>query len=289
MVRHVDSEMVFQQIKRRPRDCHKGDFGRLMLVVGSKNFPGAAIIASKAAYRSGCGYCFTASLAEVLDKVIVNVLEVCAVLLNERDGHISSESIPELTERIQKMDAVGFGCGITVNDDTEAVLSALLQCNKPLVIDADGLNVLSRDINLLKTKNCQVILTPHIGEFKRLSGIDMTVVDDKAAVLKSFADEYQVTVVLKGADTYVASCFSDEVYHLDNGTPGMAKAGSGDGLTGIISSLLAQGLSPVNAAMCGCWIHNEAGSMAAEKHSRMGMLVSDLIDCIGDVFLKYDR
>ena len=276
--------MVFEKIPKRNIDAHKGDFGRVLNIAGSDAYLGAAVLSSKAALYAGCGYLYIASKEKAIDLVMQALPEACFVLLhNEKEKE-------EIRNVYGMMQAVCYGCGVGNFEDTE-LLEYLLSEDKPLLIDADGLNRLSRKMDLLKNRKCEVVLTPHVGEFKRLSGIDTVKMDlkEKAETVREFALCHQVTVLLKGHNTLIASYKEDDIYLVDNGTPGMAKAGSGDVLSGIIASLLAQGLSPETAAYCGGWLHAEAGTLASEKCSVTAMRASDLIECLKDVFLRNGR
>lgn len=286
----VTEEMVFGTYKKREKDCHKGDFGRLLNIAGSANYPGAAILSSKAAYAAGCGYLYLASLKEIT-KILVGVLpEAVLIPLEEIDGVIARENIDLLDRIIGKMDAISIGCGVSNSEEIYQILRYLLRQKKPLVIDADGLNVLAQHKELLQNKRASVILTPHIGEFSRLSGWDVaTVKKYKEHCAKEFADEYEVCVILKDAESVIASYRSDEVYLIKNGSPGMAKAGSGDALTGIVGSLLAQGYSQLSSACMGAYLHAAAGSKASLIKGEASMRASDLIDALSVVFAEHQR
>jgi len=286
----VNREMVFSTFRKRPKDCHKGDFGRLLNLAGSANYPGAAILSSRAAYAAGCGYVYLASLRDVCEKLIPVLPEAVLVPLEAYDGVIARENIDLLCRIIDKMSAVLIGCGVSNHEEIYQLLKYLLKQNVKLVIDADGLNVLSSHLDLLKNKKADVILTPHIGEFHRLSGWDTeTVKRYPARVARDFADEYRVTLILKDSVSCIASYKADEVYFIENGSPGMAKAGSGDALAGITGSLLAQGYPLLASACMAAWLHAEAGSKAASLKGETGMRASDLIDALPLVLLENDR
>ena len=280
---HADHQLVFSVLKKREKDTHKGTYGRALNIAGSRSYYGAAILSTSAAIRSGCGYIYCASSKEINQLVVSHVPEAVFI-------HLGEDPRMDIAQVYPQMNAISYGCGVGNEEDTQ-VLEYLLQGEKPLVIDADGLNRLSRQMDLLKEKKCEVILTPHLGEFKRLSNIDLTGCSlyEKAEVAQRFAQTYQSVLLLKGSTTLVAGYLSDEIYVIDNGSPGMAKAGSGDALTGILVSLMAQGVDPLKAAVCGAWLHAEAGSTAAKKYSETAMTASDLIECLKDVFQKYDR
>ncbi len=286
----ITDEYVFENIKERPDDCHKGDFGRLMNIAGSACYIGSAMLSSASALRSGCGYVYLASTTEVARGVIPFVPEAVSIRLPaDVNGCIAltDAAAAALSDKLARMQAVAFGCGIGSGDE---MLRFLIQsCRAPLVIDADGLNALAVNESVLKDKKCPIILTPHLGEFSRLSGLTAAAIKEgRAEAVCRYAGEHDATVLLKGAETLICSPNGD-MFRVTSGTAGMAKAGSGDALTGIIGSLAAQGLSPLSAACCGAWLHGAAGSEAAHKRSKAAMTAADLIDCLGDVFLKYGR
>lgn len=267
-----------------PRDegCDKTGFGRLVCICGSHNMPGAAVLCCGSALRAGVGLCTIASVESVCRSVnysfpgaVLNILPAAA------DGGMDeacAESVPSL---LRHATAVLFGCGIGINGGGRAMLSALLShCTLPLVIDADGLNLLCENINLLEGARCPIILTPHERELKRL--LDASGLADA----HKLAQKYGVTVVAKGAGTHI---YGERNYVLPCPNSALAKGGSGDILAGIIASLCAQGADTVDAAGAGVYIHSQAGRYAREMHGARSVLVTDILEEIGTVFMELEE
>ncbi len=262
---------------KRRHNSHKGTFGTAALICGSYGMAGAAILAAKGALRSGVGIAkcilcdkiypfFTSALPEA----------VCVPLKSNSLGTL--EYFPE-SDIYNNCSSLLFGCGVGQNEDTFKILSDIIEKGQiPTVIDADGINLLSRDIDLLKKSKVPIILTPHPAEMARLLKITVKEVEsDRINIARTFAKEYGVTLVLKGANTVIATK-NGEVSINTNGNAGMATGGSGDVLAGIIVSLLAQGFSPESAAEAAVFLHGEAGDKAAAKRGMRSMLPSDIID-----------
>ena len=268
---------VKKSIPIRRDETHKGDYGRIFIVAGSKGLTGAAIMASKAALRSGGGL-ITLGCAESLNSIFEIALhEVMTLPLPDDGKAITRYSADAIVDKANKSSVLLFGCGLSDTQDVYAVLKSVLRnVEIPVVIDADGINAMSRNINILKTAKCPVILTPHIGEFSRLTGFSAEdIMADKERIASDFAVEYGVTLVLKSHETIVA--YSDgKVRRNVLGNPGMATGGSGDVLAGIIASFVGQGIE--NAAECGVYIHSLAGDMAALDKGEYGMIPTDIID-----------
>ncbi|MBC5646870.1 NAD(P)H-hydrate dehydratase [Christensenella tenuis] len=268
----------------RPLDSNKGSYGKLLLVAGSYGMAGAAVLSARAASRAGAGLVTAASCGEVISVLQQNVPEATCFEVGGENGIISREAIPSLEKLTLGKTAIAVGPGLGVNDDIAAVVGNLItECELPKVVDADGLNVLAEHLEFLENKQGEVILTPHPKEFSRLSGMrteDILGNPVKAAV--DFAVEYGVTLVLKGSTTIVADQFGNASL-LCVGTPGMAKGGSGDVLTGIIGGLLAQGKDVYEAALTGVYIAGMAGELAAEQEGEYSMTPMDTVNYIGRV------
>lgn len=270
----VDDRTLSRWIPKRRPDSHKGDYGRVLLLCGAEGYTGAPVLAAKAAARTGAGLVFLGVPRSVYPIVAGRLTEPMVFPLPDQDGMLSREAIPPILERLGKMDACLVGCGLGQSEGTREVVKAVLQnASCPVILDADGINVLSGHINILRDAACPVILTPHEGEFIRMGG-DLT---SRFRGAKRLARELGVTVLLKGHETLICgrACYKNPC-----GNPGMATGGSGDALAGIILSLLGQGLSPTKAAALGAWLHGRAGDLCAEKYGQMGMLPSDLIEML---------
>jgi len=262
-----------------PKNSHKGSRGSVLSVCGSYGMCGASILAAKAALRSGAGLV----QAFVCDK---NYSAFCAslpeaVTIPVETSSDNSPLIPQelLLERLAKCNAVLVGCGLSNTETAKAAVLRILEASeKPIVLDADGINAICSDINIIKNTKAPIILTPHPGEMARLCGVSVDEIErDRIGFASRFATEYNCVLVLKGANSIVAQP-DGRLFFNTTGNAGMATGGSGDVLSGIIVSLLAQGLSPEKSARIGCFEHGAAGDRAASKRSARAMLPSDIIE-----------
>ena len=272
----------------RPDDSNKGTLGSLLCICGSYGMAGAAIMAGKAALRCGIGLLKIAVPKSIYPVCATNILESVYYPLEETsNGVISSKNTDFLLEMCEKSSAVVIGCGLSVCDDTKnLVQSVITNCEKPLVIDADALNCICNKPEILKNLKAPAIITPHPGEMARLlHSTPKTVNSNRENTAINFAKKFGVVTVLKGAGTIIASP-DGEVYINHTGNSGMATGGSGDVLSGIIGSLLAQGAAPINAAAAGVFLHGTIGDLAAEKLGKISMLPTDMIDMIPTAYLK---
>lgn len=273
----ISYSRVKSSIPCRKVNTHKGDYGRIFIVAGSKGLTGAAIMASKAALRSGGGL-ITLGCADCLNNIFeVCLHEVMTLPLADDGNGITRYSAGAVVDKANKSSVLLFGCGLSDTQDVYAVLKSVLRnVEIPVVIDADGINALSRNINILKTAKCPVVLTPHIGEFSRLTGHSAEeIMADKERIASDFAKEYGVTLVLKSHETIVA--YSDgRVRRNILGNPGMATGGSGDVLAGAIASFIGQGID--NAVECGVYVHSLAGDISSLDKGEYGMTPTDIIE-----------
>lgn len=287
----MDDAYVFTKLKKRQRNTHKGDYGRLLVVGGCQRYMGAVVLSTLAAMRCGAGYVTLASTKEVCRTTLARLPEAVMLPLHQTPtGDISAEDLDTLLEAAKHSTAILAGNGLGTGTDAQIIIGALLthaQC--PVILDADGINCLAMNITWLQQKTCPLILTPHCKEFSRLTGKSVPTLKS-AAVLESlaFAKEHNATVALKDAYTVTAAPDST-IYINTTGNAGLAKAGSGDVLAGIIGALAAQGVSPTDAAACGVWLHGMAGDYAARNYSQYGMLARDVIGELCNVFSDYDR
>jgi len=276
------------KLKPRAIDGHKGDYGKVCIIAGSIGMSGAAALAGRAALRSGAGLVRVATPKSVLPIVAVIEPSFTTIALPEDSaGRISAKAINAVLEAAGQNDAVAFGPGIGISGAIRSILERLLdQQNLRLVIDADGLNNLAGIKNWPARLKAKPILTPHPGEMKRLwSGLLREELPaEKPQQALQLSHRTNTIVVLKGAGTVVTD--GEKVYINKTGNPGMATAGSGDVLTGIITALLGQGLSDFDAAVLGVYIHGLAGDIAAEKFGRISLMTTDIIDSLPDAFLK---
>jgi len=266
---------------RRP-DTHKGTYGHLFILAGSAGKTGAAVMAAQAALRSGAGL-VTVGVPEGLNCIFEEKLtEAMTLPLPETpEKTLSFKGLGKILEGLTGKTALALGPGISTNPDTAKLVAALLPKVKiPILIDADGLNILSIDDEPLKKVKAPVVLTPHPGEMGRLLGVLAREVQaDRPAAALDLASQYGMPVVLKGARTLIAAP-SGEFYINPTGNPGMATAGTGDVLTGIIGSFMAQGLPVMDAARLGVYLHGLAGDMASAEIGQAGLIAGDIIEHI---------
>jgi hydroxyethylthiazole kinase-like uncharacterized protein yjeF len=274
------------KLKARAVDGHKGDYGKVCIVGGSVGMSGAAALAGRAALRAGAGLVRVATPKSVLP--IVASVEPCfttIALPEDSAGRISAKAINTILEAAAQNDAVAFGPGVGVSGALRSILHTLLEQEElRLVIDADGLNNLAGMKNWPTKLKAKLILTPHPGEMKRLwSGLlrePLPAERQEQAV--QFAQQTGAVMVLKGAGTVVTD--GEKVYINETGNPGMATAGSGDVLTGVILALSGQGLSNFDAAVLGVYVHGLAGDVAAEKLGQISLIATDIIDALPNAF-----
>lgn len=287
-MKETDRLLFNKAVFNRPDDSNKGTLGSLLCICGSYGMAGAAIMAGKAALRCGIGLLKIAVPKSIYPVCATNILESVYYPLEETsNGVISSKNTDFLLEMCEKSSAVVIGCGLSVCDDTKnLVQSVITNCEKPLVIDADALNCICNKPEILKNLKVPAIITPHPGEMARLlHSTPKTVNSNRENTAIDFAKKFGVVTVLKGAGTIIASP-DGKVYINHTGNSGMATGGSGDVLSGIIGSLLAQGASPINAAAAGVFLHGTIGDLAAEKLGKISMLPTDMIDMIPTAYLK---
>lgn len=287
-MKETDRLLFNKVVFNRPDDSNKGTLGSLLCICGSYGMAGAAIMAGKAALRCGIGLLKIAVPKSIYPVCATNILESVYYPLEETsNGVISSKNTDFLLEMCEKSSAVVIGCGLSVCDDTKSLVqSVITNCKKPLVIDADALNCICNKPEILKNLKAPAIITPHPGEMARLlHSTPKAVNSNRENTAIDFAKKFGVVTVLKGAGTIIASP-DGEVYINHTGNSGMATGGSGDVLSGIIGSLLAQGAAPINAAAAGVFLHGTIGDLAAEKLGKISMLPTDMIDMIPTAYLK---
>lgn len=275
-IRELDRKGVLDLLPDRDPWGHKGSFGKLLLLCGSRGFTGAAYLAAMGALRAGAGLVFLGVPESIYAIEAVKLNEPVVFPLPEAEGKLSDLAIPEILKRLANVDAVLIGCGLGISAGTFAVVKAMLenaQC--PVVLDADGINVLSGHMDILRGRKKCTILTPHDGEFLRAGGI---LGEDRMASAAEFAHEQGCLLLLKGHRT----CITDGKtgYINRTGNPGMAVGGSGDVLAGILTGLLGQGIAPLEAAACAAWLHGAAGDLCAETLGQYGMLPTDMLNTL---------
>lgn len=280
-----------RRLPLRDIEGHKGDYGHVLVLGGSPGLTGAVVLTGEAALRSGAGL-VTVGVARSLNPILEEKLtEVMTRPLPETaGGFLSPEAAEALSDLWPRVTAVAVGPGLSIYPEAKDFLRAVLRkTTVPVVIDADGLNIVASEIELLKEAQAPVILTPHPGEMARLLNISVAEVQSqRLEVARSSALRWGAIVVLKGARTIIATP-AEEVFVNPTGNPGMASGGTGDVLTGIIAGLLAQGLRPAIAAAMGVFIHGAAGDKAAEEKGLRSMTAVDVIASLPFVFKRLEE
>lgn len=267
--------------KKRAKHSHKGDYGRGLLVAGSEGMAGASILAARAALRSGVGL-LTLSVPHGNNEILQRSVPEAMTLPDKCFTHLSQ------APSIDKYTAVAVGPGLGQHPDTErALLSLITSCPVPMVVDADALNILSRNKEYLARLPQGSIITPHIGEFTRLAGVCRNSYE-RLQRARELARENNICVVLKGAYTAVVTSSGDCFFNT-TGNAGMATGGSGDVLTGILLSLLSQGLCAEDATRLGVFVHGVAGDIAAKKVGERSLVASDIIECLPEAWKSLDK
>jgi len=283
------------QLLRRKSNAHKGDFGHIFILAGSARFSGAAALCAASAMRAGAGL-VTLGIPESLNQAIIKIKakEVMTLPLPQtREGTVSLSAYKKIRNFIKDIDIAVMGPGLGQDSSTQKLIRKLiLETDKPMVIDADGLRALVGHLEKVKSKKLKgksLILTPHPGEMAGLLEISVAKVQSKRKdIAKDFAKKYRVTVVLKGHNTVVADCadYKNKIYINKTGNPGMATAGSGDVLTGMIAAFLGQGLDAFSAAKYAVYLHGLAGDLAAKEKTQISLIASDIIEKIPEAIKK---
>ena len=263
----VEPADVGRALRPRPADSHKRSTGDVVVVAGSRGMPGAAVLAATAAYRSGAGLVTVAAVGEVVRLVRERLVEALTLALPETDeGSIDAWGWDALRERLEGAHAVAVGPGLTTNPSTRDLVHRLVRESPvPLVVDADGLNAFTGDGAALAERCSGAVVTPHAGEFARLTGVPaVEAAGDRVGHARKAAHEFGCAVLLKGPRTLVAEP-GGRVTVNPTGGPSLATGGTGDVLTGAVAAFLARGLEPAVAAMCGAFVHGAAGDLAADE------------------------
>jgi NAD(P)H-hydrate epimerase len=271
----MNETLIGELLPVRKRESHKGDYGKILLLCGSRGFTGAAALAAMGALRTGAGLVYLAVPESIYAIEAVKLTEPVVLPLPDEGGMLCADAIGKISELLPKMDAVLFGCGSGLGPGPEAVLKFLLEnAECPLVLDADGITLAAKHKNILRGRSAPTILTPHDGEFSRLLPGDGGRMEQTMALARDLG----CILLRKGHRTLITDgkiCWENRT-----GNPGMAVGGSGDVLAGILVSLLGQGLRPLEAAAAGAWLHGKAGDLAAERMGEYGMLPTDLVELL---------
>ena len=272
----------------RKADSHKGDFGKVCIIAGSLGMSGSAGLAGRGCLRAGAGLVRVAVAKSILPIVAAFEPSYTTIALPEdENGRISFDAMAMILNAAKENDVIAFGPGVGVSDDIKKILEKLITIpDLALIIDADGLNNLSKLRGWHRNLKASLILTPHPGEMKRLwsSVFREQMPDNRQQIAGKFAELTNTTVVLKGACTVVRD--GKKLFLNTTGNAGMATAGSGDCLTGIIAALKAQKMSFFDSAVLGAYIHGLAGDIAAKNKGQISLIATDIIDCLADAFMK---
>jgi len=271
----------------REKNSHKGTYGKVLVIAGSSSMRGASAFAVLGALRSGTGLVQLASTEKCIDTVSVLAPEAIFVqLASDENGFMLFEPNKEkLLKAMENANAVVIGCGMGHTDDTCKITKFVTQNAKcPVLIDADGINCIASDIEILTQKNTDIIITPHMGEMARLAGCDINMIaENRFLAAEKYAEQFEITVILKGAGTIISNGKTTAANH--TGNPGMSRGGSGDILSGIIGSIIAQGYNVFDASCAGVYIHGLAGDACAERLGQEAMLPRDIIDSLSESFM----
>jgi ADP-dependent NAD(P)H-hydrate dehydratase / NAD(P)H-hydrate epimerase len=278
----IDRGLVQSILPYRKYDSNKGDYGRIFVIGGSTGMTGACHLCSSAVLKAGGGLVYTGipeSMAQLFDMVFT---EGITIPLNDNGkGYLTASSLKRINREFENKTVAALGPGLSMNEDTIKTVYGIIELSRiPLVIDADGLNAISKDISVLKKLKAEAVLTPHPGEMARLSGKTIKQIQsDRITAAREFSTEWKVITVLKGAGTIV-SLPNGSVYVNATGNSGMATGGSGDVLTGVIAGLIGGGICPSDATVAGVYLHGLAGDLAAEKKGEHGITSKDILEWI---------
>ena len=275
----LDHRQVLDLLPDRDERGHKGDYGKLLLLCGSRGYTGAAALAAMGALRCGGGLVFLGVPESIYAIEAVKLTEPIVFPLPEENGMLSARALEDVRRHLKTADTVLIGPGLGQSEGTMAVLEAVLrEFSGPVVVDADGINLLSTRPELVKERNGVTILTPHEGEFRRL-GIAADA--DRELGAMAAAKELDCILLRKGHRTVITD--GEKCYINPTGNPGMAVGGSGDVLAGMIVGLLGQKIPPLEATACAAWLHGAAGDRAAQKLGQYAMLPTDMLTQLPDL------
>ena len=276
LVQQTSYSLIKRLCPPRDQNTHKGDYGRVLILAGSEGFTGAPSLAAKAALRTGAGLIFTGVPRTVYPIVAAKLDAPMVFPLPDENGRLSPDALDVILEKLETADAclLGPGLGRSPGVDT-LVLELIRRCRCPLVLDADGINAAAGHIDALRGAACPVILTPHEGEFRRLTQAPET---DRITGAMTLAQETGAVVLRKGHETVITD--GKKTYVNRTGNAGMATGGSGDVLAGILAALLGQGIPPLEAAAAAAWLHGTAGDRAAGRLGQYAMGPLDLLEAL---------
>ncbi len=289
--RPVSVQQVRALLPKRPSDSHKGTYGYLLVIAGSAGLTGAACMTCEAALRAGVGM-VTLGIPKSLNLAMeARLTETMTRPLPETPTQsLSLSAFDEIAELAQRMQALAIGPGLSTHPKTQQLVRKLVsEIQLPMVIDADGLNALPGHLELLSSRQHATIICPHPGEFSRLTGLSIAEIQkERPALALKCAGEWRVELIMKGAPSLIATT-EGKLFLNTTGNAGMATAGSGDVLTGILAALLCQGLKASDAAILGTYAHGLARDVAAHRYTMWGMVASDIISSLPDAWRRLSR
>ncbi|MEK7224893.1 MAG: NAD(P)H-hydrate dehydratase [Bacteroidota bacterium] len=277
------------RLLQRKAKTHKGDYGHILILAGSGRFSGAALLCAEAAMRAGAGL-VTLGIPKSINLALIKIKprEVMTLPLAEtKEGTLSGSAFTKISSMFKQIDVLIIGPGLGNSKSTHALIRKVInKCDHPMVIDADALNAISKNLKILRSHKSEIVLTPHEKEFSRLFGLNISEVQkNRKLIAQNYAKYYNNVIILKGHNSIVADG-RGKLYINKTGNPGMATAGSGDVLSGIAGAFLAQGLDAFSAAKYATYIHGLAGDLAAKDKTQMGLIASDIINRIPDALKR---
>ena len=276
LVQQTSYSLIKRYCPPRDQNTHKGDYGRILILAGSEGFTGAPSLAAKGALRTGAGLIFTGVPRTVYPIVAAKLDAPMVFPLPDENGRLSPDALDVILEKLETADACLLGPGMGRSPSVDMlVLELIRRCRCPLVLDADGINAAAGHIDVLRGAACPVILTPHEGEFRRLTQAPET---DRITGAIALARETGTIVLRKGHETVITD--GKRTYVNRTGNAGMATGGSGDVLAGILAALLGQGVPPLEAAAAAAWLHGRAGDLAAGRLGQYAMGPLDLLEAL---------
>lgn len=277
----ITKQLVKANFNKRPINSHKGCFGRQLNICGSGNMCGAAVICAASALKTGVGLLKCLFPKSIYNAMTSHLIQPLFLPVSENeDKTLSIGALTRIVNELKWADCIVAGCGIGNNDDTQVLMNQVIKESRvPVVLDADGINSILLNIDVLREAECEMVLTPHPAEMARLINESTAYVQqNRVAVASAFAKEYGCVVVLKGANTIVAD--GRRILINTTGNPGMAMGGTGDMLSGMIGSFIAQGIKPYEAAVCAVYLHGFCGDITAKELSQRGMTVNDMLELL---------
>lgn len=287
----VSADEIKAFFKKRDTESHKGTFGTVLVVGGSYEMPNAVYFASQGAINSGAGLVKIAFPAVAYSAIAPKTYEQILIPLeSNKMGRISQNAIRRIEKELRKCSCVVIGCGMGNDEDAKAITEFVIENSEvPIILDADGINCLEDNINIIDRAKSTVILTPHPKEMSRIARVSVdSIQENRGAIVKSFTQAHKSILVLKGASTLVGSTEYEDIYVNNTGNPGMATGGSGDVLAGIIASFVAQGVDPFRSAIAGVNIHGAVGDKVTEKYSMMGNTPSLMLNELPLMLSKFE-